>query len=160
LKYRENVPGSSFINIGGMGVLSPTLCKEKGGITPGLQYRVMWRTWCNLSGGPYRSDQWDGPVIWNQPSSIRVEGGTTINNLNIYPNPSRDIFNINFISDSKQSIEVRVLNLVGEIIYIENLEDFEGEYAHSFSLSEYSKGVYLLELDTDNGIISKKLILQ
>ena len=26
--------------------------------------------------------------------------------------------------------------------------------------SEYSKGIYLLELDTDNGIVNKKLILQ
>ncbi|MBT4479005.1 MAG: fibronectin type III domain-containing protein, partial [Flavobacteriales bacterium] len=73
LKYREDVPGSSFSNIGGMGVNSPTLCKDKNGLTPGLTYRVMWRTWCNPSGGPYRSPQWDGPVIWTQPNSIRVE---------------------------------------------------------------------------------------
>jgi len=33
----------------------------------------MWRTWCNPSGGPYRSPQWDGPVLWTQPTSIRVE---------------------------------------------------------------------------------------
>ena len=42
----------------------------------------------------------------------------------------------------------------------ETLENFEGEYTKSFNLSEYSKGVYLLELDTDLGIVNKKLILQ
>ena len=52
------------------------------------------------------------------------------------------------------------MNLIGEVIYSENLENFEGEYSHSFNLSEYSKGVYLLELDTDNGIVNKKIILQ
>ena len=72
LQYRENVPGSSFSNIGGMGVFSPILCKEKNGLTPGLSYRVMWRTWCNPSGGPYRSPVWDGPVIWTQPTSVRI----------------------------------------------------------------------------------------
>ena len=72
LQYRENVPGSSFSNIGGMGVFSPILCKEKNGLTPGLTYRVMWRTWCNPSGGPYRSPVWDGPVIWTQPTSVRI----------------------------------------------------------------------------------------
>ena len=35
-----------------------------------------------------------------------------------------------------------------------------GYYSHSFNLSEYSKGIYLLELDTDNGMVNKKLILQ
>ena len=160
LKYRENVPGSSFSNIGGMGVMSPTLCKQKNGITPGSQYRVMWRTWCNPAGGPYRSAQWDGPVIWDQPTSIRVGGGSLINNLEIYPNPTRDIFNIGFTSDYKQSIEIRVVNLVGEIIFTENLDNFVGEYTNTFYLEEYPKGVYLLELDTDNGTVNKKLILQ
>ncbi|MDG2058764.1 MAG: hypothetical protein P8J34_01225, partial [Flavobacteriales bacterium] len=72
LQHRENVPGSSFSNIGGMGVFSPILCKEKNGLTPGLSYRVMWRTWCNPSGGPYRSPVWDGPVIWTQSTSVRI----------------------------------------------------------------------------------------
>ncbi|MEJ6749422.1 MAG: T9SS type A sorting domain-containing protein [Flavobacteriales bacterium] len=52
------------------------------------------------------------------------------------------------------------MNLIGELIFTENLENFEGEYKHSFNLSEYSKGVYLLELETENGEINKKLILQ
>jgi len=160
LKYREDVPGSSFSNIGGMGVNSPTLCKDKNGLTPGLTYRVMWRTWCNPSGGPYRSAQWDGPVLWSQPNSIRVDELSSINSLEVYPNPSRDVFNVEFTSETKQTIEVRLVNLVGEIIFTENLVDFDGEYSHSFNLSEYSKGIYLLELDTDNGIVNKKLILQ
>jgi hypothetical protein len=83
-----------------------------------------------------------------------------ISSLNIFPNPSRNVFNVTFTSETKQSIEVRVVNLVGEIIFTENLENFEGEYKNSFNLSEYSKGVYLLELETENGIVNKKLILQ
>ena len=85
---------------------------------------------------------------------------SSINSLEVYPNPSRDVFNVSFTSEKKQSIEVRLVNLVGEIIFIENLENFEGKYTHSFNLEEYSKGIYLLELDTDNGVVNKKLILQ
>ena len=72
--------------------MAPATCKTKNGLTPGLTYRVMWRTWCNPNGGPYRSPQWDGPVTWYQPNSIRLEGEIAINNLEIYPNPSRDVF--------------------------------------------------------------------
>ena len=153
------VPGSSFSNIGGFGVFSPTLCKNKNGLSAGTNYRVMWRTWCSSNGGPYRSPQWDGPVLWTQPTSIRMDESNTIIDLNIYPNPSRDVFNVSFTSESKQSIEVRVLNLIGEIVFTEDLTDFIGEYTHQFNLTDYSKGVYLLELDTDNGIVNKKLIL-
>ena len=161
LKYRENVPGSSFSNIGGMGVMSPTLCKDKNGITPGSQYRVMWRTWCNPAGGPYRSAQWDGPVLWDQPTSIRVDGGSTIiNNLDVYPNPSRDIFNVSFTSEDVQNLEVRIINVIGEVVYTENLEQFVGQYTKQVDLVTYTKGVYFLEITTDNGVVNKKLILQ
>jgi hypothetical protein len=160
LKYRENIPGSSFSNIGGMGVISPTLCKDKNGITPGSDYRVMWRTWCNPAGGPYRSAQWDGPVIWTQPTSIRVEGGTAINNLDVYPNPSRDIFNVTFTSEDVQNLDVRIINVIGEVVYTEKLNEFVGEYTKQVDLSTYTKGVYFLEITTDNGVINKKLILQ
>ena len=113
LRYRENVPGSSFSNIGGMGVFSPTLCKDKNGLIPGTDYRVIWRTWCNPNGGPYRSPQWDGPVLWTQPNSIRVDELSSISYLEVYPNPSRDVFNVTFTSDSKQTISgVGNVNLV------------------------------------------------
>ena len=160
LKYREDVAGSSFSNIGGMGVMAPALCKTKNGINPGLSYRVMWRTWCNPSGGPYRSAQWDGPVLWSQPTSIRVEGGTTINNLDVYPNPSRDIFNVSFTSEDVQNLDVRIINVIGEVVYTDNLNKFVGEYTKQVNLSNYTKGVYFLEITTDNGVINKKIILQ
>ena len=160
LQYRENVPGSSFSNIGGFGVFSPLTCKDKNGLTPGTQYRVMWRTWCSATGGPYRSPVWDGPVIWDQPTSIRLEGGTAINNLDVYPNPSRDVFNVSFTSEDVQNLEVRIINVIGEVVYTENLIEFVGEYTKQVDLATYTKGVYFLEITTDNGVINKKLILQ
>ncbi|MDC0201829.1 T9SS type A sorting domain-containing protein, partial [Flavobacteriales bacterium] len=159
LKYRVD-SGGSWANIGGMGVMSPLLCKTKNGLTPSQTYRVIWRTFCNPTGGPYRSPVWDGPITWTQPSAIRVEGGTAINNLDVYPNPSRDIFNVSFTSEDVQNLEVRIINVIGEVVYTEDLNEFVGEYTKQVDLTTYTKGVYLLEIDTDNGIINKKLILQ
>jgi hypothetical protein len=160
LQYRENIAGSSFSNIGGFGVMSPALCKSKNGLTPATEYRVMWRTWCSLTGGPYRSPVWDGPVIWTQPTSVKLEGGSAINNLTIYPNPSRDIFNVSFTSITKQDLKVRIFNVIGEELINENLEQFIGEYTKLINLSDNAKGIYFLEIETNDGIINKKLILQ
>ena len=160
LKYRVDSAASQYSNIGGSGVYYPILCKDKNGLIANTDYRLIYRTWCSSSGGPYRSPQWDGPVFFSTPSVIRSDELSDISSLDVYPNPSRDVFNVEFISESKQSIEVRLLNLVGEIIFTENLDDFQGKYTHSFNLENYSKGIYLLELDSDNGIVNKKLILQ
>ena len=83
-----------------------------------------------------------------------------IKQLIIYPNPSIDIFNIEFTSLSRQNLEIRIINSIGEIIYLENLENYTGEYSKAINLKEYSKAFYFLEITTNGGIINKKLILQ
>ena len=140
--------------------MAPLSCKTKNNIPLGNTYRVMYRTWCSPTGGPYRSAGWDGPVTWTQPSTVRLEGGTTINNLDVYPNPSRDIFNVSFTSEDVQNLDVRVLNVIGEVVYTEDLEQFVGEYTKAIDLATYTKGIYFLEITTNNGVINKKLILQ
>ncbi|MDB4126938.1 T9SS type A sorting domain-containing protein, partial [Flavobacteriales bacterium] len=69
-------------------------------------------------------------------------------------------FNVSFISEYVQNLEVRVLNIVGAVIYTENLEQFIGEYTKAIELATYTKGVYFLEITTNNGVVNKKLILQ
>ena len=83
-----------------------------------------------------------------------------IDKLNIYPNPSRDIFNIEFTSLVRQELEVRVINSIGEVVYIDNINNHIGKYINSISLEESSKGIYFLEIQTNDGIVNKKLILQ
>ena len=78
----------------------------------------------------------------------------------MYPNPSKDIFNVSFVSEDVQNLEVRVLNLIGEVIYTEGLEQFVGEYTKSINLSKYTKGVYFLEITTQDGVVNKKIVLQ
>ena len=89
-----------------------------------------------------------------------MSGGHTIANLDVYPNPSRDLFNISFNSDIQQDLSVRILSVVGAEVYIEEKQNFIGEYTKQISLDDYGKGIYFLEIETTNGIINKKLILQ
>ena len=84
----------------------------------------------------------------------------TIANLDVYPNPSRDVFNVSFTSEDVQDLRVRIMNIIGEELINENLEQFVGEYTKQINLSDNAKGVYFLEITTNNGIINKKLILQ
>jgi beta-glucanase (GH16 family) len=160
IKLRVDTTGGVWTSAGGFGVLYPALTKDKNGLTPGTSYRGQARTFCDPTGGAYRSTLWTPLVFWTQPTSIRVEGGSAINNLTVYPNPSRDIFNLSFTSEDAQDLKVRILNVIGEEIINENLEQFIGEYTKQISLTNNAKGIYFLEIETNDGIINKKLILQ
>ena len=101
------------------------------------------------------------PVIWTQPGGTpKIGNSTVINNLDVYPNPSRDLFNISFTSEDIQNLKVKVLNLIGEELINETLEQFIGEYSKQIDLSNNAKGIYFLEIETNDGVINKKLILQ
>jgi hypothetical protein len=160
IKARVDTTGATWFNVGGAGVAYGTFTKNKNGLTAGESYRGQSRTWCNPNGGAWKSPTWTALLFWTQPTSSRVEGGSAIANLDVYPNPSREIFNVSFTSEDIQDLEVRVINVVGEVIYTESLEQFVGEYTKQVDLATYTKGVYFLEITTNNGVVNKKLILQ
>ena len=160
IKLRVDTVGSAWTTAGGFGVFYTTVTKDKNSLYPGTTYRASVRTWCDANGGPYRSAAWSTPIFWTQPTSIRLEGGSAINNLSVYPNPSRDIFNVSFTSVNKQDLEVRIMNVIGEELVNVTLSEFIGEYTKQIDLSNNAKGIYFLEITTNTGVVNKKLILQ
>jgi len=43
---------------------------------------------------------------------------------------------------------------------MESKQQFFGEYTKQINLKDYPKAIYFLEIETDDGVINKKLILQ
>jgi len=78
----------------------------------------------------------------------------------VYPNSSRDIFNITFTTKEKQDLEIRIINVIGENIFTESKQQFIGQYTKQINLAKYPKAIYFLEIETEGGIVNKKLILQ
>ena len=67
---------------------------------------------------------------------------------------------LSFTSNKTQNLRVRILNILGEELINENLQQFVGEYTKQINLSNNAKGIYFLEIEKTDGIINKKLILQ
>jgi hypothetical protein len=89
-----------------------------------------------------------------------MKSTSQIKNLDVYPNPSRDIFNIRFVSEKIQELSIKVLNVYGELVFEENIGKFIGEFTKSLDLSMSPKGIYILEIKNDDNFISKKIVIQ
>ena len=100
---RIDTAGASWQTAGGFGVYYPTFSVNKFGLQSGQSYRAQGRTFCDSNITIYRS-WWTTPVFWTQPGSIRMSGGSAIANFDVYPNPSKDIFNISFVSENIQNL--------------------------------------------------------
>ena len=74
-------------------------------------------------------------------------------NVNVYPNPFRNSINIDGIKDVNQ---IYVTDISGKIVYNSN-----GNFINNqIDLSSLTKGFYLMNIKTQNKIISKKIIKQ
>ena len=52
------------------------------------------------------------------------------------------------------------MNVIGEELVNVTLSEFIGEYTKQINLSNNAKGIYFLEIESNEGIINKKLTLQ
>ena len=163
IKLRVDTTNAPWLTAGGFGVMYPALTRNKNGLTAGQSYLASSRTWCNPLGGAHKALTWSSFIYWTQPGTlIRVEdeNSTAITSLEVYPNPSRDIFNVTFFSDEVQNLKIRIVNLLGEAVFVDEKEKFIGQYSKAFDLNTYPKGIYMLEIETNSGVVNKKLILQ
>lgn len=87
----------------------------------------------------------------------RSYGGVSISDIRhpetrvkVYPNPASDQMQV---CSGTPFTSLRLVNLAGQTVYQESVETSE----HSFSVSGLSAGLYILQLQTANGVINTKV---
>ena len=64
------------------------------------------------------------------------------------------------MSDITQNVNINVVDMIGKVVYTEEMKEFSGTYTNKVNLSDYPKGVYFLRISSDNGGVNKKVTLQ
>ena len=78
-----------------------------------------------------------------------------LDNISIYPNPSRGFFTIS-LGDVQPSL-IEVYDITGKII-ISKKKNSISNFETSLDLASASQGIYFVKIDSDNGTITKKII--
>jgi len=55
---------------------------------------------------------------------------------------------------------INVVNPMGQIIYTHTPGNISGEFKHDIDLSRMAAGVYIVQITTDDGIISRRVTVQ
>lgn len=113
------------------------------------------------------SGQYDGKLIVrnndpnNEAVNINVILGVTVGlNENgeqefvaVYPNPANDFLRINTNGNLNS---IRIMNLVGQIIYESQIQNSNT----TINISDFESGVYFIQVETTNGTTTQKIVIQ
>ena len=78
-------------------------------------------------------------------------------NLFVYPNPAQSEVTIRF-SDRQDYLVLTLYDLKGQVLWNEPATGFSG-YSYTLDISNYSSGIYFLQIKSNNLILTKKLVL-
>ncbi len=79
--------------------------------------------------------------------------------LSIYPNPSDGKFTIHFQNLNAAPASIRVRNLLGELVYAENILILANQSEHIVELDHLISGMYILSVEHTNKVINKRIII-
>lgn len=91
------------------------------------------------------------------PSALGIDDITIVNKILVYPNPSNGIINVNFNNNLVNKIEV--VDVIGRVVYQEQLDTAKLEPSKNLNLSNNSKGIYILKFYSDKGTFSHKILI-
>lgn len=134
-------------------------------------YTYLWSTGdttasINAYGGNYTLTVTDA-LGCTVTSSVQIEGTTLgldelaeagLRNFQVFPNPTQGLCTIHVDLIQPSAVVLRVFDLHGQLIYKEKAAATE-RFESQIDLSSVSRGVYFIQLVSDQGQMSRRLIL-
>ncbi len=101
------------------------------------------------------NEVWQG--IWIDPTGI---SNRVISGMKVYPNPASESVNVSFSSEENANAVISVMNLMGQTVYTENVNIHEGCNMVTLSVNNFRSGVYMVNIKTNKGTSTQKLIVK
>ena len=143
---------------------SPAAWQSFSNWCPGAKIPIRTINLGNLTAGPH-SFKISVPTAVFQgsqgyfPVSVYLQGDNTVLSVpdhdvvsyDIYPNPSKETVNINCSNTIKS---LQLFDMEGRLIETKIVNSLNSK----FNISNQSKGVYFLKIQTENGLFSEKIM--
>lgn len=95
----------------------------------------------------------------NEPKNRKIEKESGVD-LKVYPNPARSNAQLELNFNEKATTVIQVTDMNGKIVYNSNLGELSGTYRHEFDLTDWSKGVYIIDIQHGDERLKEKLIVE
>lgn len=103
---------------------------------------------------------WSVDNLYIQTEPLGIEKPTEVESFSIYPNPTRGDFEIDYQITSNAEVIVNISDLSGRVLKSYELgTKVPGLYKFALNNTNLSNGIYLVNLKTASGIVSKRIVI-
>jgi hypothetical protein len=106
------------------------------------------------------SNNFQGWEAYYEVDNVGIQEGSSVTNLEVYPNPASQDINVRFQVEEKSNLKIRLVTLTGQTVYAEEQHVFSGTYQQDISVSSLPAGLYFLEITTQTGTTNKKVLVK
>ncbi len=100
-----------------------------------------------------------GDSCFPQPVVAGVSNLILASQLSIYPNPSNGMFSVELNTGKATTGDISISDVTGRIVYSQSFNT-SGLFKSIVTLNHCAQGLYLLQLKTAEGVVSKSISLQ
>ncbi|MCX6292506.1 MAG: T9SS type A sorting domain-containing protein, partial [Bacteroidetes bacterium] len=79
-----------------------------------------------------------------------------VSDVAVYPNPTSGKLFVSFNADSKEKYSIKVIDLIGNVLFTDENVSVEGNNLEELNLSGYAKGIYFIRLEGE-GMTTKTI---
>ena len=168
--------------IGPANVTAPVTANYSVPLVPGSTYIWTITGGIQIGGGQGNSITvlWDtlsaGQVSVVEQDSIGCRGDTVFLNVSIltsvgefadshmevrlYPNPNRGQFTLEMDLQKEAGLTIRIYHFTGQLMQAVMIGNATGVYIQNIDLSAYARGIYYVQIVTEAGVLTKKVVYQ
>jgi len=81
-------------------------------------------------------------------------------NIKIFPNPNTGQLMVEIEVPKAQDITLKIVNILGQEMFVEKEKLLSGIHRKSIDIQTHTKGIYLLQVTTDEGVVTERLLLE
>jgi hypothetical protein len=117
-----------------------------------IQYSDDLATWYYQTGTPWVRLNFD-------PSLGLEETNGSLAVTNVYPNPTTGNSQVTFSLENAQEVNITIYDVAGQLVYTNNMGTTQkGTHSVDVNSSKFNAGVYMVNIASNDGVVTKKLI--
>ena len=91
---------------------------------------------------------------------IGLEEVANFGTINVYPNPSTGVFQLDLDVNESMSLDIVVTNVLGQKLLVKSLNTINGAHTETIDLSTEAVGVYYLNISSEGTQLTNRMIIK